>query len=403
MGLPALFFGVAMDDGPYAASPVYTDLSDRVRTFKIDRGRSYILDADKMGVLTMRLDCNDGALDAEWSGSPYYGKFTVRRPVYFGFYLGGVLCPLFKGVIRKKPLVFPSIKTCEVQLEAADPRLLLGDARRSKTYEAALSGTRLAEIADDAGLPGTGLGSPGDSHRDIDTGGFTMAEETIENRPLLEHLEQVAMSEGGRVFFTAGGALRHIDQRSLLSDAVYTEPQAVFGDDGSELPYRSITISDDDEQYYSEARLTNTSGDEVFVEDAATSEEYGAATLTRSELLLETESELEDLGYYLLNRHKPNVQRIPAIELPMSGQGDQFPGLWNVIASYDLATRFEVRKRPGGRYLKSQEVNLEGLTHEGDYQKGTWRTVLRLWPADPVPYWRLKTRGVFGTSTILGR
>lgn len=399
MPLPQLIFRIALDSAPLAASPVWTRLDARLRWFRSARGRSHVLDAFQAGTLEARLDNRDGLLDNDNPASPYYGKLRVRRKMQLAAVWAGTEYPIYTGFLRGKPRRFKGQSDDEVTLRATDGFIHLMRKRRTATYSAAAAGARIVELLDDASWPGSGAGDENDAHRYIDSGLNTLDEVSIELRPVFEQIRLAEESEFGRFFITAGGAARFIDRHSFLLDPTYAEVQAIFGDGrGAELPYRDITLDDDDEQLYNEVSLTSLSGLSVEVSDPDSVEDYGASTLTKSELLLETANELADMGYYLLGRSKEPAARFPAIELnPQSNER-----LWPVVLEHELGTREEVRKRPPSRaYVKTQESHLEGIEHTCNLQARTWATTYRLSAADTLDYWRLgsATAGVLGSTS----
>jgi len=74
MAYPTPIVEIAFDDGPYVASPTWTDVSQYVRRMSIDRGRSDDW-ADFNGTATVVLNNRTRLFDPYYTSGTYYGKF----------------------------------------------------------------------------------------------------------------------------------------------------------------------------------------------------------------------------------------------------------------------------------------------------------------------------------------
>jgi hypothetical protein len=81
MAYPTPIIEIAFDDGPYVASPTWTDITTYVRSVNITRGRS--TDAEDFGSSNANivLDNRTGIFDPMNTTGTYYGKLLPRRQI----------------------------------------------------------------------------------------------------------------------------------------------------------------------------------------------------------------------------------------------------------------------------------------------------------------------------------
>ena len=80
MAYPTPIVEIAFDDGPYVASPTWTDVSQYVRRMSIDRGRSDDW-ADFNGTAIVVLNNRTRLFDPYYTSGTYYGKLLPRRQI----------------------------------------------------------------------------------------------------------------------------------------------------------------------------------------------------------------------------------------------------------------------------------------------------------------------------------
>lgn len=80
MGMPAITVEVALTTDP-GATPTWTDLSARFRSFNVNRGRQRELDRFGAGRCRITLANEDRALDPTYAASPYYPNVVPMRRV----------------------------------------------------------------------------------------------------------------------------------------------------------------------------------------------------------------------------------------------------------------------------------------------------------------------------------
>ena len=93
---------IAFNDGPYVASPTWTDVTSFVRGMGIDRGRSDDW-SDFYGSATVVLDNRARTFDPFYTSGTYYGKLLPRRQIRITATYGGTSYPVFRGYVNGWP------------------------------------------------------------------------------------------------------------------------------------------------------------------------------------------------------------------------------------------------------------------------------------------------------------
>ena len=93
---------IAFNDGPYVASPTWTDVTSFVRGMGIDRGRSDDW-GDFYGSASVVLDNRARTFDPFYTSGTYYGKLLPRRQIRITATYGGTSYPVFRGYVDGWP------------------------------------------------------------------------------------------------------------------------------------------------------------------------------------------------------------------------------------------------------------------------------------------------------------
>ncbi len=104
MGFPTTTVSIAFDDGPYVASPTFTDVTSYVRQINIQRGRTDELSNFESGNATVVLDNRSRIFDPFYTAGTYYGKLLPRRQIRIEATVGVTTYPVFRGFIEGWPV-----------------------------------------------------------------------------------------------------------------------------------------------------------------------------------------------------------------------------------------------------------------------------------------------------------
>ena len=102
MAYPVPKIEIAFDDGPYVASPTWTDITSYVRELTTDRGRDDDW-GDFSGSASVVLDNRSRLFDPFYTSGTYYGKLLPRRQIRITATYGGTSYPVFRGFIAGWP------------------------------------------------------------------------------------------------------------------------------------------------------------------------------------------------------------------------------------------------------------------------------------------------------------
>ena len=125
MAYPTAKVEIAFDDGPYVASPTWTDITSYVRSMATDRGRSDDW-GDFYGSASVTLDNRTRLFDPFYTSGTYYGKLLPRRQIRITATYGATSYPVFRGYIAGWPPVWTEAgKDSTVTLSCMDALGLL--------------------------------------------------------------------------------------------------------------------------------------------------------------------------------------------------------------------------------------------------------------------------------------
>ncbi len=95
---------VAFDDGPYTASPAWTEITTYVRSITVRRGRADDFEQFDTGTAQLVLDNRERRFDPFYTSGPYYLKLTPRRQIRIVGQIGGSTYEVFRGYVAGWPV-----------------------------------------------------------------------------------------------------------------------------------------------------------------------------------------------------------------------------------------------------------------------------------------------------------
>jgi len=135
MAFPTPKVYIAFDDGPYVASPTWTDVSSYVFSANVNRGRANDY-ANVVGTAFVVLN-NDSRIFDPWNTSgTYYGKLLPRRQIKIEGVSGATTYPVFRGYIAAFPAQFANAgKSGTVSLQCFDALALLAQEQMPEALD----------------------------------------------------------------------------------------------------------------------------------------------------------------------------------------------------------------------------------------------------------------------------
>lgn len=104
MGFPTTQVYIAFNDGPYVASPTWTEVTTYVRQINTQRGRQNELSDFESGNATVVLDNRSRIFDPFFTTGTYYGKLLPRRQIKIEATISSVVYPVFRGFVEGWPV-----------------------------------------------------------------------------------------------------------------------------------------------------------------------------------------------------------------------------------------------------------------------------------------------------------
>ena len=285
----------------------FFDITDRLVTAQIRRGKSQALDRIDAGVVSVTVDNSDRLFDPLYENGPYFGQLIPRRAVR----VTSNDLPVFVGFVDDFDIQYEPGVQSVVRIDASDALSVLTSAGLEEfTPDSELSGARINTILD---LPE--IDWPADL-RDIDPGNSTMLDADVsEGTSALIYMQLVANSEFGTLFLSKDGKISFRERNSVPNI-----PDLVFSDEVVEGAYTGIQFADvnivyGSENLYNRISLANADifPEEAFAEDADSQAIYGPRTLSQSGLLVQEPEQLQFLADFLLARYKEPQYRFETV------------------------------------------------------------------------------------------
>jgi hypothetical protein len=213
--------------------------------------------------------------------------------------------------------------------------------------------------------------------RDIGLGDASVQAIRTGGKTLLQALKEVEAAEQGRLFIDPAGKVKFIPRLAISTTAIYNTSQVTYGDGPGEKPYSDIQYSYNDRLIYNRVTISKREGGNYTANDTFSQGEYFIRVKTSDDLIVESETILQDLAFAQLLAYKEPKLRVQSLTLnPRKGGVDLYTG----ILKNDLGTRMTVIRRPQGVGNPiNQVVLLEGVSHQ--ISSDTWTTNYSLAPS----------------------
>jgi hypothetical protein len=229
-----------------------------------------------------------------------------------------------------------------------------------------LTGTRINRVLDCIDWP--------TDDRDIDAGTITIlgnlgGTNLRTNEAALNHLQQIAATEGGLMFMDAQGNLRFIDADHLPDVPGVSE---VYGGSAGEIGYSDITTSPFDiSRLWNEVTVTTVGGQTTSAASDATSQgHYYERPFSVQVLDPGLFADLNTRRDALLARYKDPKFRIDGLILRCTDEAD-----WWHVLTHELGDIIRVKKRPAGADVITQDPRIEGISISSGTDTNTTPTV----------------------------
>ena len=288
------------------AGELFYDISDRVQTVSVRRGKSQALDRTDAGIATIVVENNDRVFDPLYEAGPYYGQLVPRRQVR----ISAGSAPVFYGYVEDFDLEYLPGNRATAQIDVADAFGALANAPIDELDPPSeLSGARVNRVLD---LPEVNWPA---ELRDVQAGKTILLDSLESGISALEYLQRVSTSEFGNLFISKNGDLVFKER-----NAATTTPDLIFSDDTAPSASVKVLFSNvraiyGSENLYTRIDLANTDTipEEVIIENEAATGLYGVRTYSNNNLLVQDPAVLEDLAQALLVTYDRPLYRFEAV------------------------------------------------------------------------------------------
>jgi hypothetical protein len=318
---------------------LFYDITDRLTSVSVKRGKSQALDRIDAGIADISLNNNDREFDPLYSDSLYYGFLVPRKKVR----ISANDKPVFFGFIEDLDLNYLPENRSSVSISVADAlSQFTNTGIEDYTAVSQLSGARVNAVLD---LPSIGWSS---TERRIDAGNSIMLDADVaDGTGALDYLKLVALSEQGNFFIGKDGAVV-FQERNTATNAV----DLIFTDDltpsaFTKIPFSRVTNVYGSENLYNQITVSNadTIPDEVYIEDEASIGAYGARAYSVTSVLIQDTGELEDMATRLLFTYSEPLYRFDSITVEL----DRLSTLnQNAVLDLEIGDIVQVEFTPNG-------------------------------------------------------
>lgn len=329
------------------------DVTSMVRNITITRGRNRDTEQFNAGTASVVFYDPTRQLDPLNEGSIYYPFVGPRQPIEI--YADGL--PIYTGTITDWDLDYDYVEAGNVTTaQCADNFTILANM----TFAAWSPVEQLAGARITASLARPEVLYQGP--RVLDAGNSTLGGsgqyDVDDGTNVLSYLQRIAASEGGFLFMDSTNALTFVDRRQNVNPASV----ASFTDDGTGIPYQSLTNQFGDELLFNSVQMQAPGHNVQTASDAPSIARYQASIYSKLDLLNKAPTEVLDLAQAFLAIHKDPILRFTGVDLQLAAQdvSDQ-----NTVLSLELVDVVTVQKSfsVGTPASVSEPLIVSGIQH----------------------------------------
>ncbi len=311
---------------------IFVDVTDRVRTISVTRGKSRRFASFQAGQLDVEFNNHDRAFDPLYPDSPFAGNIIPRREIRVS--MGDSI--QFSGWIDDWDLTYSPDGNSIAGAVASDAFTIL--ANQSLT-----AGTPTQERTDQR--IATSLSDPGvnwaNSLRDLEQGTVDVGTQEIDaDTNALSYMQKVTETESGLFFIGKTGSVTF---RNRLQAPSSTD--LVIFDQGENIPYANIEIIYGAELLYNQVTIANAGGGTAVANDLDSQSEYGIRGLNITDLLGANDLQSVDLAVRIIDQYSEPEYRVQQLEVNLHDldEIDQ-----DTVLGLELGSICQVRFTPNG-------------------------------------------------------
>ncbi len=357
------------------------DVTDRVRSVSITRGRSRELDRYQTGVANITFNNQDRAFDPFYEASPYYPDIKPRRNLKISTIIAASTAVQFTGIIEDWGLDYNISGESTAGAVAADGFITFGGQQiAAHTATSQTSGARINAI-----LNRSEIDWPA-ALRNIDTGAQTLLADVVDaGTDALGYLQLIEASEPGQLFMSKANAVTFKNRNAGATIGTVTFSDA----GGTTIPYTDITVSYGTELLYNRVNIARLGGSIQTAAGSASQSEYGITSLDYNGLLIDTDANAAALATFLAKKYDEPDLRFDTMGVELAGLGtaDQTKVLALEIA--DIILLEYQPNRIGDRISKNVQIigirnDIRPMSHKVTFSLASTDTAAMVWAGGTV-------------------
>jgi hypothetical protein len=285
----------------------YYDITQYTTDISVRRGKADYIANISSGDLVVTLNNLNRYFDPLFEASPFYGNVKPRRLVRYS--VNGI--QTYQGAIDDWNLDYNISGESTASFSASDGFVYLNNQSLiGGTATPQLSGARINTILDNVDVQWP------TNERDIDTGTVTFGADVIpENTNVLSYLQQATLAELGLLYIDKAGTLIFRDRTHFPT----TSSLVRFADDGTGIGYSNMIISYGSEDLINEVVASSIiTTAETIATDVNSAGEYGIFNATYTDLLLNTDAQVESFATTILAKYSQPVYRFKEVEVRLN-------------------------------------------------------------------------------------
>lgn len=288
------------------AGPIFYDITDRVTSVRINRGKNRQLERYSAASATIGLNNQDRIFDPLNTDSIFYGNIIPRRQLRIR--TGGF--NQFVGLVEDWNYDYDVSGKSTASITASDGFTLLAQQSLSvATVPAQSTGSRIESVLS---LPTVAWPL---NARAIDTGLATVAGGTYDPAEnALTYLQSVEASEQGQLFIDREGNVRFVNGGVTPTTGLAV---AKFSDAGNGIPYSGAAVSYGTELLYNNVQVTHPAG--TAVANNVDSQNLYGITATTVDTVLSTGAAAENLALFWVAKYGEPEYRFESLDVVLDG------------------------------------------------------------------------------------
>lgn len=335
----------------------FYDITPRVRSYSIRRGKSRQLDTFQAGVASVVLNNNDRAFDPTFAASPFYGQVVPKREIRISS--NGVV--QYKGLIDDWNLDYAPQGDSTALAAASDGfSQLANQTLTGGTATLQLTGARINSILSSADVEW-----PAET-RTIDSGEIYLGADVIPaDANALNYLQTIERSENGRFFIGKNGYIVYKDQNGVQPSGA---TMVTLADDSTGIKYTGMQVVYGSELLYNQVVASSiVAGGTAIANDTDSQQAYGVQTLTYTDLLSAYNADVDALAVSLVKQYSAPEFRFEAVTINLD---EVTTSEANQVLALEIGSVCNIKFTPNGIAPAIQKyAEVISISHSADVRK----------------------------------